>query len=84
MMCLVLGAISTPIAIVVALAFAALLIALGDETGGSAVRAAGIVLGLLWVVDLIALLIALGFDSLARGPSWTPDDAPDSERLDES
>jgi len=60
------GAIILPIAICLILAVAALLSAMGDATGGGALRWIGLACGIVWTLDLILLVIALGVNALSE------------------
>lgn len=62
----------------VVLAVASIVDAMGDATGGSAMRWVGLGLGAALLVDLICLVLALGVNSL-----WTSS-APGSQAPDEA
>ena len=51
----------------VVLAVASIVDAMGDATGGSALRWVGLGLGVVLLVDLISLVLALGVNSLSAG-----------------
>jgi len=61
------GAIILPIAICLILAVASLLSAMGDSTGGGVLRWVGLGCGIVWILDLILLVLALGINALS-GP----------------
>jgi hypothetical protein len=58
------GAIILPIAICLIIAVASLLSAMGDITGGGVLRWVALACGIVWVLDLILLVIALGVNAL--------------------
>ena len=72
------GAIILPIAICLILAVASLLSAMGDVTGGGAMRWVALGCGIIWALDLILLVLALGVNALSA-----PDDT-DSTDSDEA
>ena len=61
---LVAAAIVLPIVVCVVLAVSALLAAMNDTTGGDVLRYIAWACGILWGVDLICLVLALGFSVL--------------------
>ncbi len=63
---LVTMAILLPIGVVVLLGAGTLLSALGDRTCGEFTRAGGLIVGLVWVLDLVFLLIALGVKAVTE------------------
>ena len=67
-------AIVLPIAVCVILALGELLEAMGDSDGGVVLGRVALAAGVLWVVDLICLLLALGVNSLIDPPG--PPDEP--------
>lgn len=62
---LIAGAAVLPIAICVILGVAALLGEMGDPPEGSPLKWVALGVGILWVVDLICLVLALGLNALA-------------------
>ncbi len=68
------GAIILPIAICLILAVASLLSAMGDAVGGGAMRWVALGCGIIWALDLILLVLALGVNALNA-----PDDADSDE-----
>jgi hypothetical protein len=61
---LVSGAVLMPLAITVVLGVGGLLSAMGDTGGGGVLSRVGLALGIIWAVDLIALLVVLAVRSL--------------------
>ncbi len=61
---LIAAAIVLPIVVCVVLAVAALLAARGDTPGGGVLRYVAWACGILWGVDLICLVLAMGFSVL--------------------
>jgi hypothetical protein len=59
------GAIILPIAICLILAVASLLSAMGDSIGGGAMRWVALGCGIIWTLDLILLVLALGVNALS-------------------
>jgi hypothetical protein len=55
-----------PIAICVMVALAALLTAMQDAAGGAALRYVALAGGILWVVDLVAIVLVQAIDALDR------------------
>ncbi len=72
-------AIGLPVVVVVLLAVAAVLGAMGDANGQLAVTWVGRGAGILWTIDLVLLLISLAIETLCRD---TPRD--DENRRDEA
>jgi hypothetical protein len=68
------GAIILPIVICLILAVASLLSAMGDAAGGGAMRWVALGCGIIWALDLILLVLALGVNALRA-----PDDADSDE-----
>ena len=62
---LVIVALVLPIALSISVATARLLAAMQDEAGSAALGRAALVLGIVWVVDLVCLVIAVGLALLA-------------------
>lgn len=60
------GAALLPVAISVVLATGFLFASLEDAVAARILNGVALGLGLLWVVDLIALVLLLGFDAAAR------------------
>ncbi len=60
------GILTMPIAAGVVLAVSALLAAMGDPLGGVVLKYIAMGCGILWVVDLAALVLAEGLNSLAE------------------
>jgi hypothetical protein len=60
------GTLFLPIAIVLIVTVARLLAALGDAAGASAFDRLGLGLGVTWVLALIALVVCLALQTLAR------------------
>ncbi len=60
------GILTLPIAAGVVLAISALLTAMGDPLGGVVLKHIAMGCGILWVVDLAALVLAEGLNSLAE------------------
>lgn len=58
-----------PIILVVLIAVERLLGALGDEAGAAALRRIGLAGGIVWIVTLIALLLALAIQAIESPPS---------------
>jgi hypothetical protein len=63
---LLIAGLLLPIAISVIVALAALLTAMQDTTGGAALRYVALAGGVLWVVDLVAIVLVQAMDSLDR------------------
>jgi len=61
------GLLLMPIAIVLVVALAALLTAMQDAAGAYFLNRAALGLGLVWVLGLVALLLALAANTLADG-----------------
>ncbi len=70
---LIAAAIVLPIAVCVVLAVGALLSAMGDSPGGGVLRYIAWAFGILWGVDLICLVLAMGVSVLTD-----PDETEDS------
>ena len=60
-----------PIGISVLVAVSALLVAMGDATGGVVVRYVALACGILWVIGLICLVLLQGFHALKEAPGAT-------------
>jgi hypothetical protein len=80
----VVAALLMPIVLGVVLGLAALLAALGDAPAAILCRRIGLVVGVLWLVSVIATAISSGLVAIdasaraqARGPSGTPDQRPE-------
>jgi len=71
---LIVIAVVLPIGVCVILALGELLGAMGDSAGGVVLDRVALATGVLWVVDLICLVLALGVNSLIdpRGPPDEP------------
>lgn len=69
------GAIILPIAICLILAVASLLTAMGDTTGGGAMKWIGLSCGIVWALDLILLVLALGVNALGKSDDSDSDEA---------
>ncbi len=67
------GAVLLPIVIAVLWGVSALLIAMGDSSGGGVVKCVALAAGILWVVDLVCLVLAQTLNSLGG-----PDEPTDS------
>jgi hypothetical protein len=63
---LVAVALILPIAVTVILGLAALLAAMRDAAGGLVLRYVALGLGVVWAVDLVCLVLTLGFNSLSE------------------
>ncbi len=65
------GAVLLPIVIAVLWGVSALLIAMGDSSGGGVVKCVALAAGILWVVDLVCLVLAQTLNSLGEpdGPA---------------
>ena len=59
-------AVGLPIVVVVLLAVAAMLGAMGDANGQLVVTWVGCAAGILWTIDLVLLLIGLAIETLGR------------------
>jgi len=69
-MLLIAGLVLLPIAVLVIWAFGVLLAAMGDAIGGGVLVRIALAGGILWAIDLIGLVLALGLNSLGDdGPS---------------
>jgi len=55
-----------PVAICVIVALAALLTAMQDAAGGAALRYVALAGGVLWIVDLVAIVLLQAIDALDR------------------
>jgi hypothetical protein len=66
---LVVAGLLLPVAISIVVALASLLSKLDDPTGGVALRYVAMAGGVLWIVDLIAIVLVQAIDALDR-----PDD----------
>jgi hypothetical protein len=64
---LLVGLLLLPIAIVLTVALAALLSAMQDAAGASFLNRAALGMGIVWVLGLVALLLALAANTLADG-----------------
>jgi hypothetical protein len=62
---LIAGLLIFPIAICVILGVASLLVAMGDSSGGTALKYIAWGCGILWVIDLVCLVLAQGLNTLA-------------------
>jgi hypothetical protein len=62
---LVAGALFVPMAIVLVLAVATLLGAMQDAAGQFALKRVALGLGMLWALDLIALVVVMAIDALS-------------------
>lgn len=72
---LLLGAVVSPVAISLLVGLAALLAGLGDETGALGTQRVCLAMAVVWALDLIGLLVALGVRAVFE-PSpevWTHD-----------
>ena len=69
MLVLVVAGLLLPIAVVVLYGVAGLLAALGDGTCGQIARIGALVVGLVWVVDLVCLVLALGVKAVTEKDS---------------
>jgi hypothetical protein len=65
---LLIGVLLLPLAIVLAVAVAGLLSAMNDAAGAYVMNRLALGLGIVWVLGLIALLLALAVNSLQEGP----------------
>ena len=65
------GAVLLPIVIAVLWGVSALLIAMGDASGGGVVKCVALAAGILWVVELVCLVLAQTLNSLSEpdGPT---------------
>ena len=61
---LVVGGLVLPIVVTVTLATARLLFAMQDTAGGAALDRVALGAGILWAIDLVSLVVALGIDAL--------------------
>ena len=57
-----------PIGISVLVAVSALLVTMGDTTGGVVLRYVALACGILWVIGLICLVLLQGFHALKEAP----------------
>jgi hypothetical protein len=64
---LVVAALLLPATICIVVALASLLAAMHDETGGATLRYVALAAGVLWVVDLVAIVLVQAIDALV-GP----------------
>jgi hypothetical protein len=71
---LLVAAIVMPITVCVVTGVAALLGAMGDESGAGALRWIALAGGILWVIDLVCLVVLLAISALGGGP-----DRPDGQ-----
>ena len=55
-----------PVAICVVMALSALLTAMHDEVGGAVLRYVALAGGVVWVVDLVAIVLVQAIDTLTR------------------
>lgn len=76
---LIVAAVGLPIVVCVLVGLSYLLAAMGDAAGAQCVGRFGLAAGVLWVIDLIALLLAVAINSLdrpedrrVRGPGSDP------------
>lgn len=60
------GAVLLPIAILLVVATSFVFAGLQDAVAARALNAGAFVLGLLWILDLVALVLALAVDAVAR------------------
>ena len=65
-----------PLAIVVLLAAARHLDGMQDAAAASVLDRVALGLGVLWVIDLVCLLLAVGINSLGPPPDGPPPDGP--------
>lgn len=70
-LCLVGGVLVAPIGIALVLGVARLLGAMGDAAGAAVLERIALGAGILWALDLVCLVAALGFNSLS-GPDEPP------------
>jgi hypothetical protein len=63
---LIVGAIGLPIVVCVLLGLSYLLSAMNDAVGAHAIGRFCLAAGVIWVIDLVALLVVLAIDSLDR------------------
>jgi hypothetical protein len=63
---LLIAGLLLPIAICVVVALAAMLTAMQDTTGGAVLRYVALAGGILWVVDLVAIVLVQAIDALDR------------------
>jgi hypothetical protein len=66
---LIVAGLLLPVTISIVVALASLLSSIGDQAGGTALRYVALASGILWVVDLIAIVLVQAIDALDR-----PDD----------
>ncbi len=64
---LIAAAILLPIALCVVLGVAALLVQMGDASGGAVLHRTALAGGILWAIDLICLVLALAIGTLGGG-----------------
>jgi len=67
---LVIAGLMLPMMICIVVGLASLLTAMGDGNGGAALRYVALAGGVVWVVDLLAIVLVQAIDSLDR-----PDDS---------
>ena len=83
---LLLGAIVPPVAISLLVGLAALLAGMGDETGSLGTQRIALAVAVVWALDLIGLLVALGARAVGEPPSpmdWDHEPVDDSTDGDE-
>ncbi len=71
-----------PIAISVLLAVSALLVAMGDATGGVVARYIALACGVLWVISLVCLVILQGLHALGQARRDDEDARSETEQRD--
>jgi hypothetical protein len=71
-----------PIGISVLVAASALLVTMGDATGGVVVRYVALACGILWVIGLICLVLLQGFHALKEPPRRDQGGSPENNDLD--
>jgi hypothetical protein len=69
------GAIILPIAICLILGVSSLLTAMGDASGGGVLRWIALGCGIVWTLDVVLLVLALGVNALTDTDSEPDEDA---------
>ena len=71
-----------PIGISVLVAASALLVTMGDATGGVVLRYVALACGILWVIGLICLVLLQGLHALTQAPRRDQGGVPAKNDLD--
>jgi uncharacterized membrane protein len=68
------AAVLLPVAVTLVVATGALLAGLHDAAAARVFSGVALALGLVWAIDLVALVVMLGFDAARRADEFSTDD----------